>query len=143
MADSLAEVEAQLDDAQRLDPRLARAHLLLCEIHLVHYFVGQGPVTARRRCGTRTARWSCGWAAAMRYWARCWRGAADPARTGAIAGGGADGSGQAVFTELTKVVNLPSALDPVMVRLDPAFARVRQDGRFERMLAEVQVPIRL
>jgi hypothetical protein len=53
------------------------------------------------------------------------------------------GADKRFFTELTKVVNLPSALDPVMVRLDPAFARVRQDGRFERMLAEVQVPIRL
>ncbi len=49
VSDSLAEVEAQLHDALRLDPRLARAHLLLCEIHLAHYFVGYDPAAARLR----------------------------------------------------------------------------------------------
>lgn len=49
VADSLVEVEAQLNDALRLDPRLARAHLLLCEIHLANYFVGYDPAPARLR----------------------------------------------------------------------------------------------
>ncbi len=40
VSDSMAEVESLLHDALRLDPRLARAHLFLCEIHLAHYFVG-------------------------------------------------------------------------------------------------------
>ncbi len=48
-ADSLAEVEARLNDALRLDPRLARAHLLLCEIHLAHYFIGFDPSATRLR----------------------------------------------------------------------------------------------
>lgn len=48
-ADSMAEVEARLHDALRLDPRLARAHLLLCEIHLANYFVGYDPSAARLR----------------------------------------------------------------------------------------------
>lgn len=49
-ADSMAEVESLLHDALRLDPRLARAHLLLCEIHLAHYFVGYdtSPVRVRK-----------------------------------------------------------------------------------------------
>lgn len=49
VADSMAEVETQLNDALRLDPRLARAHLLLCEIHLANYFVGYDPSAARLR----------------------------------------------------------------------------------------------
>lgn len=49
VADSMAEVESQLSDALRLDPRLARAHLLLCEIHLAHYFVGYDPSPSRLR----------------------------------------------------------------------------------------------
>ncbi len=49
VSDSLAEVEARLHDALRLDPRLARAHLLLCEIHLANYFVGYDPSAARLR----------------------------------------------------------------------------------------------
>lgn len=49
VADSMAEVETRLNDALRLDPRLARAHLLLCEIHLAHYFVGYDPSPARLR----------------------------------------------------------------------------------------------
>lgn len=48
-SDSLAEVEALLHDALRLDPRLARAHLLLCEVHLANYFVGYDPAEARLR----------------------------------------------------------------------------------------------
>lgn len=49
VADAMAEVESLLQDALRLDPRLARAHLLLCEIHLAHYFVGYDPDPARLR----------------------------------------------------------------------------------------------
>ncbi|MEY2881313.1 MAG: hypothetical protein RLZZ15_3693 [Verrucomicrobiota bacterium] len=49
VSDSMAGVEALLQDALRLDPRLARAHLLLCEIHLAHYFVGFDPAAARLR----------------------------------------------------------------------------------------------
>ncbi len=49
VSDSMAEVEALLQDALRLDPRLARAHLLLCEIHLAHFFVGFDPSVARLR----------------------------------------------------------------------------------------------
>lgn len=49
ISDSLAEVERLLQDALRLDPRLARAHLLLCEIHLAHYFVGFDPSAGRLR----------------------------------------------------------------------------------------------
>ena len=47
--DSMVEVEALLQDALRLDPRLARAHLLLCEIHLGNYFVGYDPAVTRLR----------------------------------------------------------------------------------------------
>lgn len=46
---SMAEVETLLQDALRLDPRLARAHLLLCELHLANYFVGFDPSAARLR----------------------------------------------------------------------------------------------
>jgi tetratricopeptide (TPR) repeat protein len=49
LSDSMAAVEAKLQDALRLDPRLARAHLLLCELHLAHYFVGFDPSAARLR----------------------------------------------------------------------------------------------
>ncbi len=49
LSDALAEVESQLNDALRLDPRLARAHLLLCEVHLAHYFVGYDPSATRLR----------------------------------------------------------------------------------------------
>ncbi len=49
VSDSMAEVESLLQDALRLDPRLARAHLLLCEIHLAHYFVGYDPNPSRLR----------------------------------------------------------------------------------------------
>jgi tetratricopeptide (TPR) repeat protein len=49
VSDSMAEVESLLADALRLDPRLARAHLLLCEIHLANYFVGYDPSAARLR----------------------------------------------------------------------------------------------
>jgi serine/threonine-protein kinase len=49
VSDSMAEVEQLLHDALRLDPRLARAHLLLCEIHLAHYFVGYDPSATRLR----------------------------------------------------------------------------------------------
>jgi tetratricopeptide (TPR) repeat protein len=49
VSDSMAEVESLLQDALRLDPRLARAHLLLCEIHLANYFVGYDPSAARLR----------------------------------------------------------------------------------------------
>lgn len=48
-SDSMAEVERLLQDALRLDPRLARAHLLLCEIHLAFYFVGFDPAPMRLR----------------------------------------------------------------------------------------------
>ena len=50
LSDSMAAVEAKLVDALRLDPRLARAHLLQCELHLAHYFVGYDPSAARLRC---------------------------------------------------------------------------------------------
>lgn len=49
ISDSMAAVEALLHDALRLDPRLARAHLLLCELHLAHYFVGFDPAATRLR----------------------------------------------------------------------------------------------
>jgi tetratricopeptide (TPR) repeat protein len=49
LSDSMAEVEGLLQDALRLDPRLARAHLLLCELHLANYFVGYDPSSARLR----------------------------------------------------------------------------------------------
>ena len=50
----MAEVERKLQDALRLDPRLARAHLLLCEIHLAHYFVGFDPSAARLRAAEQS-----------------------------------------------------------------------------------------
>lgn len=49
VSDSMAEVESRLNDALRLDPRLARGHLLLCEIHLAHYFIGYDPSALRLR----------------------------------------------------------------------------------------------
>jgi tetratricopeptide (TPR) repeat protein len=49
LSDSMAEVETLLQDALRLDPRLARAHLLLCELHLANYFIGFDPSSARLR----------------------------------------------------------------------------------------------
>ena len=54
VSDSMAEVERKLQDALRLDPRLARAHLLLCEIHLAHYFVGFDPSAARLRAAEQS-----------------------------------------------------------------------------------------
>ncbi len=49
VAHSLDEVELLLTDALRLDPRLARAHLLMSEIQLAYYFVGFDPSPARLR----------------------------------------------------------------------------------------------
>jgi serine/threonine protein kinase len=49
LAATLREVQDLLHEALRLDPRLARGHLLLCETHLAHYFIGFDPSESRLR----------------------------------------------------------------------------------------------
>lgn len=49
LAASMREVQDLLHQAVRLDPRLARAHLLLSETHLANYFIGFDPTPARLR----------------------------------------------------------------------------------------------
>jgi len=52
IAASMREVQELLQEALRLDPRLARAHLLMAETHLAHYFIGFDPSESRvRRAG--------------------------------------------------------------------------------------------
>jgi CubicO group peptidase (beta-lactamase class C family) len=49
LAASMREVQDLLHQAVRLDPRLARAHLLLSETHLANFFIGFDPTSARLR----------------------------------------------------------------------------------------------
>lgn len=52
IAASMREVQELLQEALRLDPRLARAHLLQAETHLAYYFIGFDPAESRvRRAG--------------------------------------------------------------------------------------------
>ncbi|MBE2213795.1 MAG: hypothetical protein IAE82_07985, partial [Opitutaceae bacterium] len=47
------------------------------------------------------------------------------------------------FAELERLLNVPAAVDPRYLAMDPTFAVLRDDARFDRILARVQVPITL
>jgi hypothetical protein len=51
------------------------------------------------------------------------------------------GETERFFAALAGLVDVPSTLDPVILRLDPCFAALRLDPRFEALLAQVRTPL--
>ncbi len=51
------------------------------------------------------------------------------------------GETERFFTALARLVDVPSTLDPVILRRDPCFAALRLDPRFDAIMAGVRMPL--